>query len=215
MKEDGINLVSVGIFSWVLLEPREGEYDFEWLDHLMNLLTDAGIRVHLGTPTAAPPAWFWKQYPQARPVTREGMPLGSGSRAWPARVHRNTSRPPPISPNSSPASMVPVGHPVPGPEVRPMGRDRRTPGGGQRQHKLHGNQLPLSGLLGLEPRSGHRRQRPKPRRRTHRQPHSAVNERRPQPLPGRQQAMGAIGTLDRSFRRSRLHPLLRIWYTYN
>jgi hypothetical protein len=80
MKEDGINLVSVGIFSWVLLEPREGEYDFEWLDHLMNLLTDAGIRVHLGTPTAAPPAWFWKQYPQARPVTREGMPLGSGSR---------------------------------------------------------------------------------------------------------------------------------------
>ncbi|WP_104175554.1 beta-galactosidase [Arthrobacter sp. Y81] len=80
MKEAGINLVSVGIFSWVLLEPREGEYDFDWLDHLMDLLADAGIDVDLGTPTAAPPAWFWKKYPQARPVTREGVPLGSGSR---------------------------------------------------------------------------------------------------------------------------------------
>lgn len=80
MKEAGINLVSIGIFSWVLLEPREGQYDFEWLDHLMDLLTDAGISVDLGTPTAAPPAWFWKKYPQARPVTREGVALGSGSR---------------------------------------------------------------------------------------------------------------------------------------
>lgn len=80
MKEAGINLVSIGIFSWVLLEPREGEYDFEWLDHLMDLLHDAGISVDLGTPTAAPPAWFWKKYPHARPVTREGVTLGNGSR---------------------------------------------------------------------------------------------------------------------------------------
>ncbi|WP_454812392.1 beta-galactosidase [Paenarthrobacter nitroguajacolicus] len=80
MKEAGINLVSIGIFSWVLLEPREGEYDFEWLDALMDLLADAGISVDLGTPTAAPPAWFWKKYPQACPVTREGVTLGNGSR---------------------------------------------------------------------------------------------------------------------------------------
>lgn len=84
MREAGINLVSVGIFSWVLLEPREGEYDFEWLDHLVNLLTDAGISIDLGTPTAAPPAWFWKKYPQARPVTRDGLTLGHGSRGMAA-----------------------------------------------------------------------------------------------------------------------------------
>ncbi|AFR31097.1 beta-galactosidase [Arthrobacter sp. Rue61a] len=80
MKDAGINLVSIGIFSWVLLEPREGEYHFEWLDDLMDLLADAGISVDLGTPTAAPPAWFWKKYPQSRPVTREGVTLGNGSR---------------------------------------------------------------------------------------------------------------------------------------
>jgi beta-galactosidase len=80
MKSAGINLVSIGIFSWVLLEPREGEYDFSFLDDIFGLLAEAGIDVDLGTPTAAPPAWFWKKYPHARPVTRDGVPLGFGSR---------------------------------------------------------------------------------------------------------------------------------------
>jgi beta-galactosidase len=80
MEQAGINLVSVGIFSWALLEPREGEYEFSFLDEILNLLAAAGIDVDLGTPTAAPPAWFWKKYPAARPVTREGVALGSGSR---------------------------------------------------------------------------------------------------------------------------------------
>ncbi|MDQ0736914.1 beta-galactosidase [Arthrobacter agilis] len=80
MQQAGINLVSIGIFSWALLEPRDGEFDFTFLDDIMDLLASAGIDVDLGTPTAAPPAWFWKKYPQARPVTREGVTLGHGSR---------------------------------------------------------------------------------------------------------------------------------------
>ncbi|MFB9308636.1 beta-galactosidase [Agromyces hippuratus] len=80
MREAGVNLVSVGIFSWALLEPREGEYDFAFLDEVLDLLAGAGIDVDLGTPTTVPPAWFWKAYPQARPVTRDGVALGFGSR---------------------------------------------------------------------------------------------------------------------------------------
>ena len=80
MKDAGINLVSIGIFSWVLLEPSEGVYDFSFLDDIFDLLGDAGIDVDLGTPTAAPPAWFWKKYPESRPVTRDGLPLSFGSR---------------------------------------------------------------------------------------------------------------------------------------
>src|SRR6478736_3161003 len=80
MHEAGVNLVSIGIFSWALLEPREGEFDFGWLDELIELLHAAGIRVDLGTPTASPPAWFFATYPSARVVTREGTPLGFGSR---------------------------------------------------------------------------------------------------------------------------------------
>jgi beta-galactosidase len=80
MLEAGVNLVSVGIFSWALLEPREGEFDFGWLDDVIEKLHAAGIGVSLGTPTASPPAWFWKAYPDARPVNRTGVPLGFGSR---------------------------------------------------------------------------------------------------------------------------------------
>lgn len=80
MRETGVNLVSVGIFSWALLEPREGEFDFGWLDRLLELLHGAGIRVDLGTPTASPPAWFFATYPEARVVTRDGTVLGFGSR---------------------------------------------------------------------------------------------------------------------------------------
>lgn len=80
MREAGVNLVSVGIFSWALIEPREGEYDFSFLDEVLDLLAGAGIDVDLGTPTTVPPAWFWKKYPQSRPVTREGVTLGFGSR---------------------------------------------------------------------------------------------------------------------------------------
>jgi beta-galactosidase len=80
MRESGVTLVSVGIFSWGMLEPRPGEYEFGWLDRVLGLLHDAGIAVDLGTPTAAPPPWFLRRHPEARPVTRDGLVLGGGSR---------------------------------------------------------------------------------------------------------------------------------------
>jgi beta-galactosidase len=80
MREAGVNLVSVGIFSWALLEPVEHEYDFGWLDRLLDQLHNAGIAVDLATPTAAPSAWLVRRYPQLRPVTREGHVLGPGAR---------------------------------------------------------------------------------------------------------------------------------------
>ena len=84
MQEAGVNLVSVGIFSWAFLEPSEGLYDFTLLDEIMDLLAAAGIDVDLGTPTAVPPAWFWQAHPDAAPVTRDGVRLGYGSRGMAA-----------------------------------------------------------------------------------------------------------------------------------
>jgi beta-galactosidase len=80
MREAGVNLVSVGIFSWALLETSEGVFDFAWLDELLDLLHDNGIRVDLGTPTASPPAWFFVNHPDARVVTRDGAIMGFGAR---------------------------------------------------------------------------------------------------------------------------------------
>ncbi|WP_427918766.1 beta-galactosidase [Streptomyces sp. cg40] len=80
MREAGVNLVSVGIFSWALLEPSEGVYDFSRLDRVLDLLHQNGIAVDLATPTAAPPAWFFKAHPDALPVDRDGRTLSYGSR---------------------------------------------------------------------------------------------------------------------------------------
>lgn len=80
MREAGVNLVSVGIFSWALIETSEGVFDFEWLDEIIGLLHDNGIAVDLGTPTASPPAWFFAQHPDARAVNRDGVVMGFGSR---------------------------------------------------------------------------------------------------------------------------------------
>ncbi|WP_200809744.1 beta-galactosidase, partial [Demequina sp. NBRC 110054] len=80
MREAGVNLVSVGIFSWAMLEPREGEYDFAWLDDIISLLHDNGISVDLGTPSVSPPAWFFHAYPEARVTDKNGTVMGFGSR---------------------------------------------------------------------------------------------------------------------------------------
>ena len=80
MREAGVNLVSVGIFAWALLETSEGVYDFGWLDEVIDLLHANGIAVDLGTPSASPPAWFFAAHPDARPVSRDGVTLGFGSR---------------------------------------------------------------------------------------------------------------------------------------
>ena len=80
MRVAGVNLVSVGIFSWALIEPAEGRYTFDWLDRALDLLHGAGIRVDLATPTAAPPPWFAHRHPGARLVDRAGHVLGQGGR---------------------------------------------------------------------------------------------------------------------------------------
>jgi len=80
MREAGVNLVSVGIFSWGLIETSEGTFDFSWLDEVLDLLHQNGIAVDLGTPTASPPAWFFNKYPHARAVSKDGVPMGFGSR---------------------------------------------------------------------------------------------------------------------------------------
>ncbi|MFG3009186.1 beta-galactosidase [Streptomyces cinerochromogenes] len=80
MREAGVNLVSVGIFSWALLEPAEGVYDFSRMDKVLDLLHENGIAADLATPTAAPPAWFFRAHPEALPVDRDGRTLSYGSR---------------------------------------------------------------------------------------------------------------------------------------
>lgn len=87
MREAGVNLVSVGIFSWGLLETSEGVFNFAWLDDVIDLLHRNGIAVDLGTPTASAPAWFFAKYPEARAVLADGTVVGFGSRGMMSHSH--------------------------------------------------------------------------------------------------------------------------------
>jgi beta-galactosidase len=80
MKEAGVNLVSLGIFSWSRLEPHEGKFDFEWLDRIMDLLHDGGVSVDLATATASPPPWLSHAHPEMLPVLADGVRLWPGGR---------------------------------------------------------------------------------------------------------------------------------------
>ena len=80
MVQANVNLVSIGIFSWGLLELEEGVYDFGWLDDIVELLHAAGIGIDMANASASPPAWFSAKYPQSLPVTVEGVRLEFGSR---------------------------------------------------------------------------------------------------------------------------------------
>ena len=80
MQEAGVSMVSLGIFSWALLEPAEGAFDFGWLDRVTDLLFEGGIAVDMATATAAPPPWFSLAHPDSLPVLADGTRLSWGSR---------------------------------------------------------------------------------------------------------------------------------------
>ncbi|MDI1320766.1 MAG: beta-galactosidase, partial [bacterium] len=80
MRAAGVNIVSLGIFSWARLQPSEKRFDFGWLDRVMDLLAKNGISVCLATATASPPPWLTRKYPGVLPVTADGVTLQVGSR---------------------------------------------------------------------------------------------------------------------------------------
>ncbi len=80
MKDAGVNSVTLGVFSWAKLEPRPGAREFGWLDRVMDLMHEHGIGVVLATPTASPPPWLGRLYPQTLPRDENGQIVWWGSR---------------------------------------------------------------------------------------------------------------------------------------
>ncbi|MDN5764824.1 MAG: beta-galactosidase, partial [Humibacillus sp.] len=76
MQQANISFVSLGIFSWSWLEPAKGEYEFEWLDTIMDKLHAGGIAVDLATATATPPPGLAPPPPQKQPLPPHRPPPG-------------------------------------------------------------------------------------------------------------------------------------------
>lgn len=80
MAELGIRIVRIAEFAWSRMEPAPGQYEWEWLDEAIAVLAEAGLKVVLGTPTAAPPRWLIAQHPDILPVALDGQTKDFGSR---------------------------------------------------------------------------------------------------------------------------------------
>ncbi|KTF39348.1 beta-galactosidase [Xanthomonas translucens] len=80
MQAAHVRVVRIGEFAWSRMEPRQGQYDFGWLDRAIAAAARHHIVVVLGTPTAAPPAWLTQAYPDTLRVGQDGVRDEHGNR---------------------------------------------------------------------------------------------------------------------------------------
>lgn len=88
MIEMGLSWVRIGEFSWSRLEPKSGEYDWDWLDRAINILGQAGLKIVLGTPSATPPYWMLSRFPDMIAINENGEPRKFGSRRHYSHSHK-------------------------------------------------------------------------------------------------------------------------------
>ncbi|REE77744.1 beta-galactosidase [Paenibacillus taihuensis] len=76
----GANMVRIGEFSWHKMEPQEGQFDFSFFDHAVKRITEKGLSIMFGTPTATFPAWLAKKHPDILSVDADGLVRAFGGR---------------------------------------------------------------------------------------------------------------------------------------
>lgn len=80
MAEIGIKVARIAEFAWHRMEPKPGEFDFTFFHTVVDKLAAAGIATVLGTPTATPPRWLSKMYPDVMAIHEFGIPMNHGGR---------------------------------------------------------------------------------------------------------------------------------------
>lgn len=80
MKRAGVNVAALGIFSWAVLEPEEGTYDFSFLEERIETLYKNDIYTILATPSGARPMWMAWRYPEVLRVKADGVKEQMGGR---------------------------------------------------------------------------------------------------------------------------------------
>lgn len=80
MVSAGINCIRIAEFAWHLMEPKEGQFSFDYFAHVLDRAEHYGLKVMLGTPTATLPAWLAKKYPEVLSVDEFGIKRHFGGR---------------------------------------------------------------------------------------------------------------------------------------
>ncbi len=60
----GLNTVRIAEFAWSTMEPEEGKYDFSLFREVVDKCKARGISVVMCTPSATPPSWMERRYPE-------------------------------------------------------------------------------------------------------------------------------------------------------
>jgi len=63
MKAAGISVVRIAESIWSTLEPQDDVFNFSHINRVLNAMHKSGIKVKVGTPTDAVPAWLTRKYP--------------------------------------------------------------------------------------------------------------------------------------------------------
>lgn len=88
MKAAGFTVIRVGESVWSTWEPRDGVFDLDWLQPVLDGAHARGISVILGTPTYAVPPWLQVAHPEIAAEVGTGRP-----HAWGARQEVDYSHP--------------------------------------------------------------------------------------------------------------------------
>jgi beta-galactosidase len=80
MRDAGFTVIRVGESVWSTWEPRDNEFDLDWLQPVLDGAHDRGIAVIIGTPTYAVPPWLQSAYPEIAAEQRTGIPTPWGAR---------------------------------------------------------------------------------------------------------------------------------------
>jgi beta-galactosidase len=80
MAEAGFTVIRVGESVWSTWEPRDGEFDLDWLRPVLDGAHSRGIGVIIGTPTYAIAPWLQVKHPEFAIERADGSSVGWGQR---------------------------------------------------------------------------------------------------------------------------------------
>ncbi|MGK3958801.1 beta-galactosidase [Arthrobacter sp. R4] len=63
MSAAGLTVVRLGHLAWDSYEPKDGHFEFEWFDRVMDLMHEAGIGVILDVALRPAPLWLHRKHP--------------------------------------------------------------------------------------------------------------------------------------------------------
>ncbi|MEA4839986.1 MAG: beta-galactosidase [Bacteroidales bacterium] len=82
MADMGFEFTHIAEFAWAQIEPTEGQFDFKWLDKAVELAAKYNLKVIIGTPSAAPPVWLVRKYPEVLIEMSSGQTGQLGTRQY-------------------------------------------------------------------------------------------------------------------------------------